>query len=395
MAAGFCVWVVAWGMHQSFGVFFTPLLTEFGWSRAGTVLAYSLLSITQAAVAIIMGWLTDKLGPRFVVTVFGSFLGISYLLMSQVNALWQFQVNYALVAAIGFSTTTVPIMATVARWFVKKRGLMTAIVQAGLGIGGFIFAPMTGWLIINYGWRSAYSILGIVALVVIIMSGLLLRRQPTDVGQLPGGTSSVGTLAEKEPQPGKQATGHSLREAVRTGQFWLVTGLYFSFGFCRSTFLPHIAPHTQDLGFSLSDGANVVAVLTISSIFGRLWMGWLSNKPAFMISYGVTTVALVWALVTRELGGIYLFAAIFGFGWGAQAVLRFTVAAETSGLVSLGLIMGVFTFAEASAGAFGSFIAGYMFDVFGSYQPAFWMGIPVSITGILLASFLKLSPKRE
>ena len=103
----------------------------------------------MAPLSIVTGWLTDRLGPRLVVTIFGSFLGISYLLMSQVNALWQFYFNYGVLAAIGMSVTATPIMATVARWFVRRRGLMTGIVQAGLGIGGLIIAPLTGWLIFN------------------------------------------------------------------------------------------------------------------------------------------------------------------------------------------------------------------------------------------------------
>jgi len=95
-AAGFAIWLIGWGTYTPcFSVFFKPLLAEFGWSRAETSLAYSLSFLVQAGLAIMMGWLTDRLGPRIVMTVLGSFLGVSYLLMSQVSALWQFQINYA------------------------------------------------------------------------------------------------------------------------------------------------------------------------------------------------------------------------------------------------------------------------------------------------------------
>ena len=388
VTASFFVWMVAWGISQSFGVFFKPLLAEFGWGRAETVLAVSLSSIIQALLAIIMGLLTDRLGPRLVVAGFGSCLGIAFLLMSHVNSLWQFYLYYAL-AAIGFSTASTPIMATAARWFIKKRTLMTGIVQAGVGIGGFIFAPFTGWLILNYGWRNGYTVLGIISLVCIIAAGLVIRRDPRDMGQLPDGASETTAPTEPKHKVSTQATGFSLREALSANQFWIIAGLFFSFGFCRSTFLPHIAAHVQDLGFSLADGANVVAILTVSSILGRLWMGWLSNRTAFMISFGVTTLALVWGLITGDLWGLYLFAVIFGFGWGAQAVLRFTTTAETFGLASVGLIMGVFVFAEAGASAFGSYFGGYVFDAFGSYQLAFYVGIALSIAGIILAWQLK------
>jgi len=94
-------------------------------------------------------------------------------------------------------------------------------------------------------------------------------------------------------------------------------------------------------------------------------------------------------MVAEELWGLYLFAFVFGFGWGAQAVLRFAVTSEAFGSVSLGLVMGVLGLAAAGAGAFGSYFAGYIFDAVGKYNPAFWMGIAFSIMGITLAWLLR------
>lgn len=375
-------------MSQTFGIFFKPLLAEFGWNRAETVLAYSIVSIIQAFLGIVMGGLTDRLGPRIVITIFGSFLGISYLLLSRIEVLWQFQLYYAL-AAIGLSTATIPVMATIARWWIKRRALVTGIVQAGAGIGGFIFSPLTGWLILNYGWRSSYVILGIIALSGIVMAGLVIRRDPGKSSQFLGSGNEKKGPGDEKKTAALRTGGFSLMQALRTGKFWILVGLFFSFGFCRSTFLPHIAAHVQDQGFSLSDGAAVVAALTVSSIGGRLWLGWLSNRIVYVVSFGLTTLALAWALVTKDLWGLYIFAAIFGFAWGAQAVLRFTVVAEEFGLSSLGLILGALGFAEAGASAFGSYFAGYMFDVTGSYQAVFAAGIGVSLLGVVLSSFLR------
>ncbi len=393
VAAVFGIWLIGWGTHQTFGVFFKPVLTEFGWTRAEMALAYSLAQIMHGALAITTGWLTDRLGPRIVVMVFGSFLGISYLLMSQVSTIWQFRLYYGLVGAIGLSAFTIPVMATIARWFVKKRGLMTGIAQAGAGIGGLIFVPLAGWLILTYGWRSSYIILGIITLTGIIISGSFLRRDPRDIGQLPDGVSEAIAPEVKKQSPSLQAAGLSLRKATRTSLFWIIAGLGFSFGFCRSTVLAHIAAHVQDLGFSLAEGANVLAALTVSSIIGRIGMGRVAdvigNRPTFVISCAATTIVLIWVLVAEDLWGLYLFALVFGFGWGAQAVLRFAVTSEAFGPVSLGLIMGVLFLVEAGGAAFGAYFAGYIFDVSGSYDPAFRMSIAISSMGIILAWLLR------
>jgi len=394
VAAGFVIWLVGWGTYTpSFSVFFKPLISEFGWSRAETSLAYSLSFLVLAGLGIVMGWLNDKLGPRKLVTGLGSFLGLCYLLMSQVRNLWQFHLNYIIVGSIGASTINVPVMVTLSRWFIRKRGLMIGIVQAGMGIGGFIFAPFAGWLILHHGWRTAYVVLGVITLSGMITAGLFLKGDPRDMGQSPDGDTLHMAPGGRPSSPGLHSPGLFLGEAVRTRQFWVIAGLYGSFGFCRSTFLAHLAAHVQDLGFSLADGANVLALVIGSSMLSRIGMGriadMIGNKPVFMMSFGATTLSLILGLIARDLWTLYLFSFLFGFGWGNQAVLRFTVTSEVFGLASLGVVIGVLSVAESIAATVGAYLAGYVFDVAGNYQMAFWAGIGVSMTGMILAGLLK------
>ncbi|MFC1867765.1 MFS transporter [Thermodesulfobacteriota bacterium] len=398
VGACFSIWLIAWGTHGTFGIFYLPVMNEFGWSRADTVLAYSIGSIVISLMGIVFGWLTDKLGPRLVVTVFGSFLGIAYLLLSHVGSLLQFFIYFALIAPTGLSVTTTPIMSTIARWFKGKRGLMMGIVQSGVGIGGFIFPPLAGWIILNYNWRVAYATVGIIALAGIIFSGLFLRREPEGLSYTQEmEKASANAEAPKKQSKQFQGEGLSLWESLNTRQFWMIAGLYFIFGFCRNTILAHTAAHVQDVGYSITDGAHVIVIIFTSSMVGRLVLGYLAdifgNKPAFIMSSIATTTGLILILMTRHLWGFYVFAFAFGFGWGAQAVLRFSITSEVFGLISLGLVMGVLTIAEAVAAAFGSYFAGYMFDSAGSYNVAFSLGLGLSIAGIILT--LVLNPVVE
>lgn len=388
--AGFLIWMVGWGTFTpAFSVFLKPLVTEFGWSRAEASIAYSLSFIVFATLGIMIGWLTDKFGPRRVVVLFGSFLGICYLLMSRINALWQFQFNFAIIGGIGASSLNIPVMVTISRWFIKRRGLMIGIVQAGNGVGGFIFPLISGWLIINHGWRSAYVILGFITLAGIITGGSLLRRDPKEINDFPDGERGWQPTEKKDIDSSLKEVNIPFRKAFFTKQFWMIAGLYFSFGFCRTTFLAHIAAHVQDLGFSLSDGANILAFTTGASMFGRVGMGRIAdkigNRKAFMISFVITAASLFIGLIAKKLWMLYLFSILFGFGWGNQAVLRVSLTSEVFGLTSLGLIMGILVFSESGAATFGSFFAGYIFDTFNTYNPVFFMGIGISIIGIILA----------
>jgi len=392
-AAGFFIWLIGWGSFTpSFSVFLKPLIAEFGWSRADASLAYSLSFLSQAGFAVIMGWLTDRLGPRLVITLLGSCLGLCYLLLSQVTALWQFQAIYALLGGLGMSTLSVPVMVTVSRWFVKKRAFTIGIVQAGMGIGGLIFPPLAGYLILAYGWRDAYIVYGLINLVGIFVAGCALRRDPSVMGEVPDGRENLGEASHGQAA-GVRPASLSLRKAFCASQFWIIAGLYAVFGFCRSTYVSHVPAHVQDLGFSLVDGANVLAVVWGASMFGRVGMGRiadrLGNRQTFIVSFLMTTASLFLVLVGKELWIIYLFALIFGVAWGNQAVLRFSVASEVFGVASLGLIVGILGVAESCAATVGSYIAGYIFDITGTYASAFWMGIVLSAGAAVLAGLLK------
>ncbi len=111
------------------------MLTELGWTRAVTSGAFSLSITLYGLLAIGMGRLTDKFGPRLVITACGLFFGLGYLLMSQITAVWHLYLFYGVIIAIGGSGLYVPLISTVARWFVRRRGVMTGIVVSGIGLG--------------------------------------------------------------------------------------------------------------------------------------------------------------------------------------------------------------------------------------------------------------------
>jgi len=381
---------IAYGSYNSFGVFFESLLTDFSWNRATISGALSLSWIMQGVFSIIMGRLTDRVGPRAVLTICGFLIGVGYLLMSQIGTVWQLYLFYGVIIGSGMGGSWVPIASTAARWFVKRRNLMTGIVLTGVGAGTLIVPPVASRLISAYNWPTSYVILGSIVLVSVTLVAQLLRRDPTQAGQRPYGKSEE---EEQEQEFVPETRPFSLREAVHTRQFWLASGMFFCFGFSVYTIMAHIVLDAGGLGISSVSAANILAILGGISIAGRIVLGSAAdrfgNRQVFIIGFILMAAALFWLVPAKEAWGLYLFAAVFGFAFGGCATSESPLVAGLFGLSSHGLILGVMNLLGFTFGAaIGPLIAGHIFDMTSSYQLAFIVSGAVSAAGLILTVLL-------
>lgn len=387
VAAAFVMLMVMGGTYYSFGVFFSPLLVEFGWTRAMTSGAFSLCIMLEGVLGIVMGRATDRWGPRIVITLCGFFLGLGYLLMSQISTLWHFYLLYGVIIGIGLGGLWVPPVSIVVRWFTKRRNMMTGIAVAGTGIGGLITPLLANWLISTYAWRLSYVILGSIVLVLIVLAAQFLKRDPAQVGQLPYGENGREI---HELQLGN--SGLSLREAIYTKQLWLVSGLFFCFGFCVFTIMVHIVPHAIELGIPAASAANILAIIGGVSIAGKTIMGAatdrIGTRTGIIIGFILMFATLVWLVAVRELWMLYLFATIFAFGYATMVALMSPIIAELFGLSSVGILLGIVNFAATIGCAIGPVLAGWLFDINGSYQLAFLLSAAVGLIGLIITLFI-------
>ena len=388
VAVAFLIMLMMWGACYSFGIFFEPLLAEFGWSKATTSGAFSLSFFLTGLLGVFAGKLTDRFGPRIVVTVCGFFLALGYLLVSQTSALWQLYLFYGVVVALGMSASVIPLQSTVARWFVKRRGAMTGTIISGIGMGMVVVPPVANWLISSYSWRTSYIVVSISALVLIISSAQFLKRDPGKIGQLPYGGDGL------EEKGGSLDTGFSLREAIRTWQFWTLGVALLCFTMSEGTILVHIVSHAIGLGISVTNAALIIPIIGGISIPSRILMGIagdrIGNKPAWTICFVFLTISFFLLLIARELWLLYLFAVIFGSGYGGLSALISPMVAELFGLRSHGVIFGVIIMFGGTAGmAVGPLLAGHIFDITGRYQLAFIIYVVILVIGLILTSLLR------
>ncbi|MFC2047297.1 MFS transporter [Chloroflexota bacterium] len=384
----FLIMLVMHGVFIAFGVFFNPVLTEFGWARATTSGAFSVSMIFIGTLGIVVGRLTDRFGPRIVLTFCGILLGIGYMLMSQISALWQFYLFYGVIIGLGMSGGWIPVMSTTARWFVKKRGMMTGFVVAGMGIGGMIAPPVANQLISIYDWRTAYIILGSVVMVTVVTAAQFLRRDPSQKGLTPyGHTDSTEYTFESG------ATSLSFKEALRRRQFWLLTTSLFCFGVLIYTIAVHIAPHTTNLGFSTTTAATILAAVGGVSILGNIILGSIGdrigNGRSYAICFILLSAASFWLMPATEVWQLFLFASVFGFARGGGDAVESPLTADLFGLRAHGVIYGFICFGFTIGAAVGPFLAGYIFDVTNSYQLAFVALAVVGIIAFVLTAALR------
>jgi len=317
-------------------------------------------------------------------------VGLGYLLMSQVSAIWQVYLCYGVMVGIGIAGIWVPLLSTVARWFIRGRGLASGIVASGMGVGIIVMPPLADHLITRYSWRPSYVIVGLMALVIVIIIAQFLRRDPAQIGQSAYGADTVRVGS---PDVDAVVTGFSFREAIRTPQLWAIGAVLLVFGLCVQTTMVHAVPHATDIGISASAAATILSVIGFVSIGSKVGMGSIGdrigNKRIVVAISVLMLAAFLWLRIADKLWMLYLFAVIFSFGYGGWSVVQSPLVAEFFGLRAHGAIFGLTAFASGIGGAIGPIVAGRLFDLTNSYLLAFTVMAVLSAVSLVLAVLLK------
>ncbi len=217
--------IVAAGVRSAPGVFLVPVQNEMGWSRADISFAVSIGLIIFGLTAPLSGRLIDLFGPRKIMMVGLLLIGISMAVSALVMQLWQLNAIWGVLSGVGTGIAGSVLGATVAnRWFVARRGLITGIFGAATSAGQLVFVPFLSQLAVNFGWRNASIVLGIIAVALIVPTLFLMRNDPANVKALPLGATATTNPVKPIADP------DVMKRAVRTPEFWLLAGTFFICG---------------------------------------------------------------------------------------------------------------------------------------------------------------------
>jgi len=378
---------ISQGIHQSFPLFYVSMLEDFGWSRAATAAVFSLSMFITGGSGPVVGFGLQMLGARrwFCLGVIALAAGLATT--ARVSSGLGLYLSYGVLAALGLAALSWSLHGVVlTAWFQQHRGTVTAIAFSGAGLGAMAMAPVAQGFINAFGWRGALVALAGVA-AALLVPNLRLMRDPPEAPRAP--------LPEQKPS----GAWAEVRQALGTSAFWYGFGAFFFVALGSFSIMPHQAAFLVDAGFSTTVAAAVVSAVGLLSFAGRLLFGWMSDRyghvasaTASSLCSAVGTAALLVMSWRPHIAWVVIFTVCFGLGFGTRSAVMASLAAAKFSGPNFGVIFGAMTLGHGSGGALGPWLAGWLFDVTGTYRWVFLIATVAALLGNLGIFLAEHSP---
>ena len=388
----------------NFGLYIKPMGDDLGIGRAAFGWAQTARQGAGALSSPIIGPLLDRFGARFLLPLAALATGLAMIGLANMQYAWHLIVLFSIMGFVGMSgpgalITSVPVL----KWFVRDRGRALAYMSLGIPVGALLFVPLTQILIDAVGWRMAWVILAIVGVTVIVPLGaIFLRRQPEDMGMLPDGGAPADDGSAAGASMGERSAesevSWSLQDAIRTTTLWRLVIVFSAVQLATGTVALHRIAAFMDRGLdptlvSFATAFDAVCAGAATFVFGML----VRRVPArFLGAIGFLMLAsasmmTIWAYNVPIMAASM---AVFGLGIGGMMFLQNFIWADYFGRESVGAIRGIVNPINLVVGGLGAPAAGYVRDITGSYDPAWWAGVALMVLGAVL-TILTPPPRRR
>jgi MFS family permease len=401
VAVGFVTMAIGVSARTAFSLLFPPILDEFGWERGVTAGVFSFGFFVSAMISPLVGRLMDRRGPRVVIEMGVVAMAAGLMLAPFARLPWHLYATLgALVGGGGNCLGYTGQSLFLPNWFVRRRGLAASLTFSGVGVGSIVLLPWLSSLIARAGWRTACWTLGLLVLGVLVPLNLLLKRSPADLGLEPDGDGTSPRAAAsqrlKVVDPAWAAVDWTLTRALGTARFWWIAIGYFFGLFAWYAVQVHQTKYLVEIGFSPTHAAWALGFVSLVAVPGQIALGHLSDR-----------IGREWVWTIGSLGFVLCLAALLALRHApTEPLLWFMVVAQgmlgyslTSVLGAIpaeifagrhyGTVFGTVMLTAIVGGAAGPWAAGALYDVTGSYTPAFSIamaGSALSALAIWLAA---------
>lgn len=377
--------------RTAFSLLFPPMLDEFGWERGVTAGAFSFGFVVSGALSPLLGRLMDRQGPRVVVEIGVAATAAGLLLATFAREPWHIYVTLGMLVGAGTTFAGYTGQALfLPHWFVRQRGLAISIAFAGVGAGSIVMLPALQTFVERNGWRAGCTLIGVVALVLLMPLNLLLRRRPEEIGLAPDGDADTPAAAHARRvnvvDPAWAAIDWTLGRAMRTARFWWIAVAYFTALFSWYAVQVHQTKYLVETGFGSQEAAWALGAVSLAGVPGQIALGWLSDRIGREIVWAIGNLGFCIAYLTllalpAHPGVLLLYAMVIAqgaLGYGLTSVVG-AIPAEVFEGKHYGPIFGTLMVSALAGGALGPWFMGFAHDRTGSYTLAFWVAIACSV----------------
>ena len=354
------------GLGDTYAVFLLPLERDFGWTRSQTTGVYSVYLLVHGFTAPLVGFIFDRVGPRWVYGAGLASIGGAFYLASGITSLWQFYVFIGGLVGIGVSLNgMVPASALLARWFRERLSTAIGIAYSSFGLGTLLLVPLAQHLIAEYDWRGAYRFIGSTMLILSPLVMLLL----------PWRAFTAGSPAHRPAKAKTGEEGWTIRRALRSPFYWGLTQVFFFTAAGMFCVLVQLVAFLIDAGFSPLTAAGAFGAIGMMSAMSVMGSGYTSDRFGYRQVVTASFVGTLSGMVILLLIAfqpafwlLVLFVPVFGLCMGVRGPIVSSLASRYFAGPHLATIYGGIYAANAIGAAFGSFVGGLLHDLTGGYK---------------------------
>jgi len=391
-------------------VFFKPISAELGLTRAATSWAPGIGRLEGGITSPLVGWLSDRFGPRWIIILGIAIAGTGMILMNYITEAWQYYVAWGALIGLGLNIgLTVAVDKNITDWFIRRRGLAQGIRFALVGVLGVVVVQMITPLIDVWGWRGTCLLWGIIMFASIPLVYMLIKpKRPEYYNLLPDGARYEITDGEEgkdmtargvDYASGFEEKEYTFREAVKTGTFWLLLASFGVHNILASSFNLHAHPFLTDFGMTEAAASGMMGIMIFFTIPSRFFGGLMADRvPKNRLQLLLTAaflaqvIGLSTFLLFQNTPSVYVLLACHGLSSGAVTPLVILILGRYFGRKAFGSILGTIVAFLAPMGLLAPVYYGWVYDSTNSYNNAFLTVLILAVAATALTLLVR-APK--
>lgn len=387
-------------------VLFTPISRDLNLSRAATSWAPGVGRLEGSIISPLIGWLSDKFGPRWIVIIGLLMTGSGMVLMNYISETWQYIVVWGGMIGFGLNVgLTVAVDKKINDWFIRKRGLAQGIKFAMISILAIAVVQIVTALVSYQDWRFACFVWGIVMFACVPFAYILIRpRRPEYYGLLPDGVDTGGPGRSTEDllamgagyASDLQETEHTYRQAIRTSTFWLMGAGFAAHNVISSGFNLHVYPFLTDMGVTEVAASGMMGLMIFFTAPARFFGGVIADRVPknklqllMVAAFTLQVIGISSYLISGSLASVYVLLALHGLSAGAITPLVILLMGRYFGRSSFGSLLGTMVALLSPLGMVAPVFYGWIYDTTTSYHAAFMTSLFLAVIAMVITFFIR------